>query len=56
MKWLNDSSFNANIYMGWREKRHLQGGHHLAFLLAVKKAVMVLHADEGSEVVADRIV
>lgn len=39
-----------------RWKCHLQSGHHLAFLLAVEKTVVVLHADEGSEVVADCVV
>lgn len=39
-----------------RWKCHLQGGHHLTFLLAIEKTVVVLHADEGSEVVADCVV
>lgn len=35
---------------------HLEGGEHLSLLLAVSQVVMVLHRDEGSEVVCDRIV
>ena len=35
---------------------YFQGGEHLALLFAVEQAVLVLHRDEGREVVRDRIV
>ena len=45
----------------WLEARamystDLQGGEHLALLFTVEQAVLVLHRDEGREVVRDRIV
>ena len=35
---------------------HFQGGEHLTLLLAIDQAVMVLHRDEGREVVRDGVV
>lgn len=35
---------------------HLERGHHLALFLAVQHVVVVLHRDEGREVVRDRMV
>ena len=35
---------------------HLKGGEHLTLLLTVSKVVVVLHRDEGGEVVCDGIV
>ena len=35
---------------------YLHRRDHLALLLAVQEAVLVLHRDEGGEVVGDRIV
>lgn len=35
---------------------YLEGGDHLALLFAVDQAIVVLHRDEGREVVRDRVV
>lgn len=48
MVWSAESPSAIELY--------LQRRHHLPFLLTVKNVVMVLHRDEGSQVVGDRIV
>lgn len=39
-----------------RDREHLQRREHLALLLAVHERVVVLHRDEGRQVVRDRVV
>ena len=44
------------LRLGSRAQTYLKSREHLAFLLAIEQAVMVLHGDEWREVVCDRIV
>ena len=37
-------------------RAYLERGEHLALLLAVDEVVVVLHRDEGRELVVDRVV
>ena len=40
----------------WERWTNLERRKHLAFLLAVRQVVVVLHRDEGRETVGDRVV
>ena len=42
--------------MRTRDWTYLQRGEHLALFFAVEQAVVVLHRNEGREVVRDRVV
>ena len=51
-------SFCSNVRADGTLEDHtdLQCGEHLTLLFAVEQAVVVLHRDEGCEVVRDRVV
>ena len=42
--------------MGIRDWTNLKRGEHLALFFAVEQAVVILHRDEGREVVRDGVV